>query len=97
MFDLFFEKFEVLSGYNNFHLASWKKCVGVMKLLHKVGIDIEAKGNDGDTAFYRACCFGHVDMMNLLIEMGVDVSADENRWSGFHEACQSVGDGPREA
>ena len=63
----------------------WACCNGhkdVVQLLlgHSERIDLNARSNNGATAFMRACCNGHTDVVKLLLDHSgrIDLNARSN-------------------
>eukprot|EP00842_Homolaphlyctis_polyrhiza_P006052 jgi/Hompol1/6448/HPOL_001713-RA len=51
-------------------------------------IDLDAADEDGTTALISAACFGHVDIINILVEAGAQVDQkDKNGWTALMWAC----------
>merc|ERR1712051_303551 len=56
-------------------------------------IDLNAKTNGDETAFYLAFVHGHSDVVKILMEnAGIDLNLDREYafrgWTVFHEACK---------
>ena len=48
------------------HLATLGRCEALVSMLIKKGLDVNAKGHDGETALLQAAKIGHVAIAQLL-------------------------------
>ncbi|XP_059351511.1 death-associated protein kinase 1-like [Daphnia carinata] len=60
----------------------------------RLGIDVNAKGNDGRNALHNLCLSNSssnlIDAIQLLIQKGIDVNAkDYDGWNALHYLCKS--------
>ena len=71
-------------AYNDVH-----KDVVKLFLHHSERIELNARGNNGETAFMIACEFGHKEVVQLLLEnSNIDLKARDNHgWTAFINAC----------
>ena len=54
--------------------------------------DVEARTDNGDTALIRAVHSGDLDVLNLLIDGGADIDAqDKDGDTSLHLACMGIG------
>ena len=63
----------------DFQIEFWRQNTDVVKFLleHSEGIELNARNNDGATAFMDACMEGHKDVVQLLLEHpeGIELNA----------------------
>ena len=56
--------------------------------LGKLNVELETKGEDGDTALHLACLYGHTDCVKLILEKGAKVDIkDGDGGLPLHDAC----------
>ena len=55
------------------HLATLGRHEALVSMLIKKGLDVNAKGHDGETALLQAANIGHVAIAQLLMKEGADV------------------------
>jgi ankyrin repeat protein len=75
-----------INGMNNLRSKGWTflmfaafwDSVDMATILIEKGIDVDAKNNNGNTAFIIAACQGNSDLVELLIANGADVNATDN-------------------
>jgi hypothetical protein len=48
----------------------------VLRLLLDRGAELEARDDDGETAFFRAVAYGHEEIVGMLLSKGADVRAE---------------------
>ena len=71
------DEIEKLATKKLLHL-DWKTVsLDQVKDLIRLGADVNARNNHGDTALMRACQGGHADTVKMLIEHGADVNAKD--------------------
>jgi len=61
--------------------------VNTVKLLLEVGIDVNARCPQGETALYRASKAGHEDIVRLLLEAGAETNGSDSR-RPLYAACE---------
>mgnify|MGYP003684220429 CR=1 FL=1 len=82
------------SGHRGLHTVAWEARHSVLlPTLHNVarfgdaewcgvmvegGADVDAKDDNGETAFGMAAEYGHTDTMRLLLQLGADVDAADD-------------------
>lgn len=58
------------------HLAAGDGCIALVNLMLEAGsVDLDAKDDDGQTAFYCACEGGHMEASRLLRSVGAAINA----------------------
>ncbi|CAG2188589.1 unnamed protein product [Mytilus edulis] len=85
------------AGWSPLHTACIKGHIEVVKLLIKVGMNINDKTNSGSTPLHKACQEGHFDTVKLLLDLNSQVSnglvdttiKDEKGWLAVHVACDN--------
>ncbi len=51
----------------------------IIELFFKAGMNVNAKGNNGETALIQAAVNHNIEMLKMLIKKGADVNAKNNR------------------
>ena len=59
------------------HRAAASGTVEMIELLHALGADIYARGDDKATPLHLAAFFGNVDAVEALVKLGADIHAIE--------------------
>lgn len=66
-------------GYSALHYdAEWGKDGGMLSDLIKLGIPVDLKKTDGETALFSTLQFDRIDNARILISMGANVNARDN-------------------
>ena len=84
------------SGDSVLHLAcsgAWQAGRGVIiSSLFQNGADVHAQDKHGRTAFYRAIAYGSIQMVNMLLDCGADISLrDKDGYNSLHWAAHRRG------
>jgi serine/threonine-protein phosphatase 6 regulatory ankyrin repeat subunit B len=69
------------------HVAISEGKTDIAKLLIDRGADITLQNANGQTPFYVACLYGHIRIVELLIENKVDMTPDKGGKTPFFVAC----------
>jgi len=74
--------------------------LSALKALIVSGVDVNSKGNDGETALMQASSLGHIEIVDALIISGADVNAENNHggtslmyasaFGGHHEIVSAL-------